>query len=103
MAITKPTELIKTVTSSATPEKVAATSTPFRVATVMGKKAARTNNTGTVWLGLAATNDSQSLEITPGEIKTIEVPPNIADWDLTDFYLDVATNGDGVIIWYCLR
>lgn len=96
---TTPTQVTKTVAAVGTPEALAADNTTFRRATVIGKKAARTNNTGIVYLGIGSTNDSQALEISPNETITIEAAPG-EKMDLNDFYLDVLNAGDGVIIIY---
>jgi len=90
---------IKTVAASGTPERVSSTHIFFRSATFYGKNAARTNNTGIVWLGLTSTNDAQHIEIGPGGIWVITAPRGMV-LDLYDFYLDVATNADGVLVEY---
>ncbi len=62
-----------------------------------GKKARGTDNTGNVWFGTASTNDSQLKLIAPGETKIISAPVG-GSIDLSELYLDVATNADGVIV-----
>ena len=94
-----PTQIIKTVTATATPEALAADGTFFRMATVIGVKAARTNNAGIVYLGIGATNDTQPYAINPGESITIEAPVG-AKYDLNDWYLDVLNAADGVAVIY---
>ena len=94
-----PTQIIKTVAASATPEALAADGTFFQTATLIGKKAARTLNAGTVYLGIGSTNDTQALEILPGEIVEITASSG-QKYDLNDWYLDVATAGDGVVVIY---
>jgi len=94
-----PTQITKTVAAIATPEALAANDTLFRRATLLGKKAARTNNAGIVYLGIGATNDTQALEINPGETVTIEAPVG-CKYDLNDWYLDVLNAGDGVVVIY---
>lgn len=71
-----------------------------RSALVFGQKAVRTANTGTVYLGTESTNDSQPLAIATGAER--ELVPDQLDQrrNLGDFYLDVATNADGVVILY---
>lgn len=72
----------------------------FRRALFLGNKAARTANTGTVYLGLESTNDSQVLPITTGAERTLEAVTG-ARLSLADLWLDVATNADGVVIlWH---
>lgn len=98
-AATVPTQITKTVAATDTPEALAVDGTFFQTATLIGKKAARINNTGTVYLGIGATNDSQPLEILPGEVVEITAPPG-TKFDLNDWYLDVETASDGVVIIY---
>ncbi len=95
------TQLIKTVADAGTPERISATAgTFFRQATFLGKKAARTDNTSSAFLGMTATNDAQAYEIVAGGEITITAPIG-CKYDLYDFYLDVGTNADGVVVWYC--
>ena len=93
------TQITKTVAAIATPEAIAASGTYFRVATIIGKKAARTNNTGTVYIGIGSTNDTQPLPIYPGQTIAISMPSGGVG-DLNDWYIDVETAGDGVIVIY---
>jgi len=94
-----PTQIIKTVAATATPEALAADETYFRMATLYGIKAARTNNVGNVFVGIGATNDTQIHKITPGQAITIEIPPG-EKGDLNDWYCDVLNAGDGVGVIY---
>lgn len=72
-----------------------------RSAIILGNKGVRTGNTGTVYLGTEAANDTQPLAIATGVERQL-VPPYVGDirYNLADFYLDVATNADGVVILY---
>ena len=97
--IAVPTQIIKTVAAIATPEAVAADATYFQTAMIGGLKAARTNNVGTVYLGIGATNDTQPLAITAGEWVTVNAPAG-KKFDLNDFYVDVLNAGDGVAVIY---
>ena len=94
-----PTQIIKIVTAAGTPEAIAADGTYFRQATIIGKKSARTNNTSAVYLGVSSTNDTQAITIQPGESQTISMPRE-GMGDLNDWYIDVETAGDGVIVIY---
>ena len=98
-AVTVPTQITKTVAAAGTPEALAADGTFFQSATYIGIKAARTNNAGTVYLGIGATNDTQIIPIAPGEQGVIQAPPG-QKFDLNDFYLDVETAGDGLGLIY---
>lgn len=96
---TKPVEFTKTVSASGTPEQVTTTQSSFHSAIIIGKNAARTDNTGTVYLGITAANDSQFIEVAPGETLALNAPANMLfDWQ--DFYLDVDTNDDGIYVFY---
>lgn len=96
---TTPTQIIKTVAAIATPEALAADGTYFRTATLVGIKAARTDNVGVIYLGIGAANDTQFYSISPGQKIELEAPPG-EKYDLNDWYLDVLNAGDGVGIIY---
>jgi hypothetical protein len=92
-------QVIKTVAATGTPEAIAATATLFKMATLIGVKAARTNNTGIVYVGASATNDTQPLAVSPGERVSLEAPPG-QKLDLAAIYVDVLNAGDGVAVLY---
>lgn len=98
-ATTVPVQVTKTVAASGTPEALAADGTFFLTATLIGKRSARVNNTSSVFLGIGSGNDTQALEISPGEVVQITASDG-QRYDLNDWYLDVVTNADGVIIIY---
>lgn len=67
--------------------------------TLIGNKDIRTANTGTVYVGVNPTNDTQAIPITSGQVVTL-TPPIGEQVRLYDWFLDVGTTGDGVcIIW----
>ena len=94
-----PTQITKTVAAIATPEAIAADGTYFRTATLIGKKAARTNNAGTVYIGIGATNDTQAYPVQPGESITLTMPAG-EKGDLNDWYIDAENAGDGLVVIY---
>ena len=95
-----PQQIIKTVADSGTPEAITSTSpTYFVYAIFIGRKAARTANTGNIWLGITSGDNTQPIRLVPGQEKTIEAPPS-KQFNLSDWYVDVETNGDGVIVIY---
>ena len=96
---TVPVQITKTVAAAATPEALAADGTFFRSATIIASKAARVLNTGLVYLGIGATNDASALELSPGDVYTITAPLG-QQYDLNDWYLDVVTAADGVVVIY---
>lgn len=89
-------QAVKTVAATGTPERMAAATTLCDSVLIEGKNARGTNNTGNIFIGYAATNDSQLLLITPGQSITITAPAG-KKVDLNLLYIDVATNADGVI------
>ena len=94
-----PQQLIKTVASNGTPERVSPVPRKFRTATFVGNKAARTANTGTVYLGWSSVNDEQFIPVTTGASVTINAPSGEA-YDLFDLWIDCATNADGVCVFF---
>ena len=92
-------QLVKTVAAYGTPEAVSSTDKYFRWAWIHGKNAVRTNNTGNVYLGVTATNDEQPLTVFPGGEITSKAPAG-CKFNWANWYLDVATNADGVVITY---
>ncbi len=88
-----------TVTAAGTPEDLAASATPYRRCSVLAMKPgagagqAPTANTGSVYV---FTSDAQhSFVLTPGD--SVELPPHC---DLSDWDVDAATSGDGLIFCY---
>lgn len=64
-----------------------------------GRKARGTNNTGIVYWGQSSTNDTQLKMLTPGETVSLFAPEG-GSINLGQFYLDVVTAADGVIVAY---
>ncbi len=56
----------------------------------------RTANTGNVWVGRTSTNDAQPSLLSQPTDQLIIDPTPAKYFNLGDFYLDVATNADGV-------
>lgn len=92
-------ELQKTNSSATAPVQVSSSTVQFKRATFYGKKAARTDNTGNVWIGFSSTNDTQMALITSGGSVVIEAPDGYF-YDMTNIWLDVATTNDGVMVIY---
>ena len=92
-------QIIKTNSSTSVPVRLAPLGTHASKVTFIGNNAARTANTGTVYVGPTSTNDTQVLAITTGQVMTIECAPG--EWiDLYEWYLDPVTANDGVVILY---
>ena len=64
-----------------------------------GRKARGTDNTGSVFFGISATNDTQLEIIAAGKTVILRAPAG-GSIDLGKIYLDVATNADGVVVSY---
>lgn len=94
-----PTQIIKTVAATATPEALAADNSFFVTALLGGFKAARTANVGVVYLGIGATNDTQPFALNSGEWLDINAPVG-QKYDFNDWYCDVLNAGDGVAVIY---
>ena len=94
-----PRTLSKTVAAIGTPERISLTDEYFRKATIMGLKADRTANTGIIYLGVGATNDTQPFAIAAGAVIYINAPVG-SRYNWKDWWLDAATAADGVVILY---
>lgn len=92
-------QIITISAATATPTVFTNANTWVRKVTIRGKKAARTNNTGTVYVGPTSGNDTQGFDIAAGGEAILEAAPgcliNLADW-----YVDVETANDGVMLVY---
>lgn len=72
-----------------------------RQATVLGQKAEQTDNTGDVRLGTSSTDAKQPYVIAAGrEVYLNFGMPAESRINLGSYYVDVATNGDGVVVLY---
>lgn len=91
--------VIKTVAASGTPEAVTASPTLFREATFYGRKAAQTDNATRVWIGFVVTDGAQPIALDPGGEVVISAPQGQM-YNLADFYVDVVTGTDGVVVVY---
>ena len=54
------------------------------------------DNTGNVFLGASTVADGRGVELTPGQSHHFPAPSQAQIYDLSEFYVDAATNGDGV-------
>lgn len=94
-------QLIKTVAATGTPEAISATPLRVRYATIIGRKAAQTDNTGVVRVGPVSGNGNQAFDIQPG-LPSAALDSILAGGmvDLSQWYIDVANAGDGVLVIY---
>lgn len=95
-------QLLVTVTSAGTPVQATALPKNFQYLIVIGCKtlAGPTGgaNTGKVKIGFSPTVNQQPLELAPGVVQQIFVSAGMAD--LSQFWVDSATSGDGVVFFY---
>lgn len=93
-------QIIVTASSAAMPVSLTTGTNVFCVrATIIGNKAARAGNTGDVYIGPLAANDTQPYKIATGEIHVMNAAAGTR-FNLADWYLDVTTANDGLVIIY---
>ena len=90
-----------TVPDPNTPVAIGGSNTWFSMLTVIGYKAPRTPNTGTVWLQVEADTGSIGIPIEPGQVASWSSPGDKAV-RASDFYIDVANADDGAMIIYSI-
>jgi len=93
------TSFVKTNSSASTPVQLSSTSIRFRSATVYGLKDYQTANTSTVYLGTSSTNGQQFIIVPVTNAVVIQAPQGFY-YDFTNFWLDVVTTNDGVVVTY---
>jgi hypothetical protein len=95
---TAPSAAVKTVASTGTPEVVGTNATTFKSITFLPYNAARALNTGRVWIQFTSTNGDEGIPLgnTEGNSITFTAPEG-KHYDLSQFYVDVETNADGVM------
>jgi hypothetical protein len=86
----------KTVAAAATPERIVASSTLVTSVEIVARKGRGVANTGDVWIGPQSANDAQLRRLTPGDAITLTAPAG-KKIDLNLIFVDVATDGDGII------
>lgn len=96
MKATLTTPIIKTVAATGTPEVLGASTIKFSSVTFIGYKAARTINTGQVWIQSVVTDGASGFPIPAGGSVTYTAPHGTY-FDASMFFIDVETNGDGVV------
>lgn len=96
---TVPIQILKTVADPGTPEALAVDGTFFRTATLIAHNDWDVSNTGNVRLGASSINGRQPVTMPPGSVWNI-IAPDGQKYDLNDYYLDVDTAADGVVIIY---
>ncbi len=99
IAATTPAQILKTVAAAGTPVALAASGTFITMTLIANKDQARTANIGNVYLGLSGAAGTQPIILTPGKIYEIIAPVGQA-YNLADWFIDAANNGDGVVAIY---
>jgi len=95
-----PQQFAKTSTAAAAPVALMATPKSFQKATVLGKNSLDgTDNSGHVRIGASASPNQQPYELARGDEVILEAPLGRA-WDLAQWFLDVDTDADGVVVIY---
>lgn len=89
-------QINKTVAATGTPEAISGSANKVESVLIKALKGRATANTGVVYIGFSATNDAQLHALAPGEEMTLTAPDG-KKIDTAAIYIDVATNGDGVI------
>lgn len=90
--------LIKTVASAGTPEAVGG-DVEFVSLTLIGKSAENTPNNGVVTIQSDAVNNGGGIKLSPEALYTINAPEH-STLKLSQVFLDVAVDGDGVVAFY---
>lgn len=92
-------QIIPISSATGTPTRWTNATTLVRKVTILGKKSSRTANTGDVYIGPTSGNDTQAFKVAADGEAVMEAPPgtfiNLSDW-----YVDVTTANDGVVIIY---
>jgi hypothetical protein len=97
-------QFLKTSSAPGTPVALTAAATYFQHATIIARKSldgasGAGANAGNVVIGASATANQQPLLLAPGDEVTVQAPVgkkrNFSNW-----YLDVANSGDGVVVIY---
>jgi hypothetical protein len=92
--------ITKTVSATGTPEALGDGGVRAHSITFVGMKAARTENTGKVYIQPASGNDTAGLPLDPGDNVTFTADSPDDYFTDAQFYIDVETAGDGVIAFY---
>lgn len=86
--------LIVVPVNNATPKQMSVTPLPCTQALITGFSAVRTPNATDAWIGPIATDGQQAIQISPGGLFVLN------GVDLSEWYVDSTTVGDGVVIHY---
>ena len=88
----------KTAAATGTPARITTTAQWFRKASIYGKATVQgAANTDKVWIGVSSVDGENAIEVLAGGEVIIEAPEG-GRYNLADFYVDVAVNGEGVVV-----
>jgi len=93
--ITAPVAGSAAPSSIATPVKLAANFTPVSTLVITAIRPTRVTNTGTVYIGISSTNDTQLIPLAPGASITLNCGPKTL-LDVSTLWVDATTATDGV-------
>jgi hypothetical protein len=88
-------QAVNTIAAAATPEALVASQTLVESVLIQAKKGFNSANTSAVFVGFSSTNDSNYLELLPGDSVTLKAPQG-KKLDLNLIYIECVTAGDGV-------
>lgn len=94
-----PTEFVKTVASTGTPEALSSTAIYCTKVVIQGQSAVQTANTSTAYLGWTSTDGAQAFKVASDAVYVFVAAPG-TKYNLANWYLDVGTNSDGVVVIY---
>lgn len=86
---------VKTVADAATPEVLVGSTTLVESVVIQAKNGFDSSNTDSVFIGFSGTDDSNYLELTPGDSLSIDAPQG-KKLDLNLIFIECLTAGDGV-------
>ncbi len=89
-----PQQITKTVSLTTVPERISSVTCPCGTAIIVARKAEQTDNTTDINIGPSSVDGKQPIPIAPGGQYVLEKV------DLMDWYVDVQTANDGVIVVY---
>lgn len=93
-------QFLKTTTVADGPTQLSAVPLNYHNASIIAQKGLDgTANAGTVKLGYSASASEQPLELEPGDERTFRAPAH-GRGDLSQLYLTVANDDDGVVVVY---
>lgn len=97
MKLLTPLRITKIPAAIAVPERLADVPTFVQTFTVWAQRGSRVANSGNVYFDIVGTNDAQAGLMAPGSYLIFPAIPGHV-YDLSQFYVDAVTLGDGVFV-----